>query len=131
MPVISSLVVTPVALLLGIASGGAGHGDYFAAMLLFPYTMLSAAAFGYISLPFILLAVGQFPACGIALGRANEKGRIGRAAFILVAARLIPGLAALVVAETRPPAGGQRVDALLVDQQPLGRLDERQLAAGS
>jgi hypothetical protein len=97
-PVVCSLIVTLVALLLGIASGGAGHGNYFAAKLLFPYTMLTAAAFDYISLPFILLAVAQFPAYGIVLGGANEKGRVGRMAVILLTAHAAAVAAVLLIA---------------------------------
>jgi hypothetical protein len=76
-PVIASVIVAPIALFLGIASGGVGHGDYLAAMILFPYTMLSAAVFDSITLPFIILAIIQFPLYGGALGYANEKDRLG------------------------------------------------------
>ena len=100
-PVVCSLVVTPIALLLGVASGGAGHGNYFAAMLLFPYTMLSAAAFDSIYLPFVLLAVVQFPAYGIVFGRANETGRIVRVAVILVAAHAVAVVAVLLFASEK------------------------------
>lgn len=69
-----SLIVTPIALLLGVGSAGAGHGDYRLAMILFPYTLLSAVIFDSITIPFIILAIIQFPLYGIALGQANEKG---------------------------------------------------------
>ncbi|MGH9941590.1 MAG: hypothetical protein ACRD9R_04420 [Pyrinomonadaceae bacterium] len=95
-PVVCSLVVTPLALLLGVASGGAGHGDYFAAMLLFPYTMLSAVVFDYIHVPFILLAVAQFPGYGLSLGYANEKGRFARVAVILLTLHVV-SVAAVVL----------------------------------
>ena len=58
------VLITPVALLLGVASGGAGHGDYFIAKLLFPFTMLSTMFVGSITSPFILLAFVQFPIYG-------------------------------------------------------------------
>lgn len=99
-PVICSLIVTPVALLLGIGSAGVGHGDYFAAMLLFPYTMLSVVAFDSIPLPFILLAVAQFPAYGIGLGYANERGRLARTAVILAAIHVTAAVAILLLAQT-------------------------------
>ena len=35
-----SLVATPIALLLGLFSAGAGHGNYIIATLLFPFTVL-------------------------------------------------------------------------------------------
>jgi hypothetical protein len=97
-PVICSLVVTPIALLVGVASGGAGHGNYFAAKLLFPYTMLSATAFDYIYLPFVLLVIAQFPAYGIILGYANDKGHIARLAAILLIVHSVAVAAALLLA---------------------------------
>ena len=83
-PVIVSLILTPIALLLGIGSGGAGHGDYFWAKVLFPYTLLSAFVFGSITVPFILLAVAQFPLYGVGLGYADGFGRSARLALILL-----------------------------------------------
>ena len=83
-PVIVSLVVTPVALLLGIASAGAGHGDYFWAKILFPYTMLSTFLFQSITAPFILLAIAQFPLYGVSLGYADGRGQLTRRALVLL-----------------------------------------------
>jgi hypothetical protein len=75
-PIALSFMVTPVFLYLGIASGGAGHGHYLLAKILFPFTMLSTRAFGSIVAPFILLAIIQFPLYGFILGSANVKGRM-------------------------------------------------------
>jgi len=83
-PIIVSLILTPIALLLGIGSGGAGHGDYLWARVLFPYTMLSAFLFGAITVTFILLAVAQFPLYGAGLGYARGGGRLARLAIILL-----------------------------------------------
>ena len=85
-PIIVSLILTPIALLLGIGSGGGGHGEYLWAKILFPYTMLSASLFGSITVPFILPAVAQFPLYGIGLGYAHGGGRIARLAIILLLA---------------------------------------------
>ena len=85
-PIIVSLILTPIALLLGIGSGGGGHGDYFWAKILFPFTMLSALLFGSITVPFILLAVTQFPLYGIGVGYAHGGGRSARLAIILLLA---------------------------------------------
>src|SRR5688572_27711113 len=82
-PVIASLIVTPIALLLGIGSAGAGHGDYRLAMILFPYTLLSASVFDSITPPFIILAIIQFPIYGVALGYAHEKGRLLSMSIVL------------------------------------------------
>jgi hypothetical protein len=93
-PMITSLAVTPIAILLGIGSAGAGHGDYCLAMLLFPYTMLSAMIFNSITLPFTILAIIQFPFYGFVLGGANEKGRLVLTAIILC---LLHGVASAIM----------------------------------
>ena len=86
MPVIASLAATPVFLILGLGSAGAGHGDYVLARILFPYTILSALFIDSIVAPFIVLAVVQFPLYGLALGKAAQKGRLLKTlCFILVA----------------------------------------------
>jgi hypothetical protein len=95
-PVIISLVVTPIALFLGVLSAGAGHGHYGMAKLLFPYTMLPAMVSGQISSFFILLAVAQFPAYGIVLGLANEKGRARLGAVVLSIAHTTAVVAVLL-----------------------------------
>ncbi len=75
-PLVISLIVTPIFLYLGIASGGAGHGNYLLAKLLFPFTMLSTRVVGSIVAPFILLAIIQCPAYGFILGAANVRRTI-------------------------------------------------------
>ena len=79
-----SLLATPVCLLLGLASAGVGHGDYRLAMVLFPFTMLSAFAFNSITIPFIIVAVIQFPLYGILVGFANvrHKGLVTAACIL-------------------------------------------------
>lgn len=73
------LLATPIALLLAMLSTGAGHGNYLWAILLFPLTMLSTAALGSITAPFVLLAVIQYPIYGWIVGNAlrPEKSRLG------------------------------------------------------
>jgi hypothetical protein len=97
-PVIVSLIATPVALLLGFMSAGMGHGDYFVATLLFPYTMLSTGVFEEIILPFVLLALVQFPAYGFIIGRANERRQAGRVGLYVLAAHAAATVAALAFA---------------------------------
>ncbi len=63
-------VVMPIAAVLGVVSGGAGHGDYFLAKMLFPFTMLSTFVLGSITLPFVLLALAQFPIYGWLVGHS-------------------------------------------------------------
>ena len=95
---IVSLIVTSLALLLGVGSAGAGHGDYRLAMILFPYTLLSAAIFVSITTPFIILAIMQFPLYGIALGHANEKGRISLMSILLCVVHGVAATAMFLVA---------------------------------
>ncbi len=75
-PVVVALAVTPIFLYLGIASGGAGHGNYLLAKVLFPFTMLSTRALGSITAPFVILAIIQFPLYGVVVGSANLKSKL-------------------------------------------------------
>jgi len=95
-PMIASLVLTPVALFLAVVSGGAGHGDYLWARILFPYTMLSTLRVGSITGPFIWLAIVQFPVYGVALGVANKNHKILPAAFLLLAIHSVAAIIASV-----------------------------------
>ena len=100
-PVLTSLVATPICLLLAISSAAAGHGSYFLAKLLFPFTMLSTIVFGSIAVPFILLAIIQFPFYGIFLGVGNVRGRfIPLAVGVLVAHTLAVGASVLFIKES-------------------------------
>lgn len=92
-PVIASLVATPVCLLIGIASGGAGHGDYVLARILFPYTMLASFLFEEIVAPLVVLAVAQFPLYGVALGVAAKRGRFGVTLLLLLAVHALAAAA--------------------------------------
>ena len=95
---IASLIVMPIALLLGVGSAGAGHGDYRLAMILFPYTLLSTSVFDSITPPFIILAIIQFPIYGVALGYANEKRRLLSISIVLCVVHGIAVAAMLLVA---------------------------------
>jgi hypothetical protein len=75
-----SLIATPFALLLGLDSGGAGHGNYILAAILFPYTLLSTAVSGTIKAAFVGVAVVQFPVYGVILAFAG-----GRRSFVAMA----------------------------------------------
>lgn len=84
-PIILSLIITPLALISAILSAGAGHGSYFLAKILFPYTMLSTSLFESITTPFILLAIVQFPLYGLILAFVSVgKGiKIGLSIILL------------------------------------------------
>jgi hypothetical protein len=83
-PFIACLIATPICLFLALLSGGAGHGDYLWAKILFPYPMLSTLIFESIAAPSIILAIIQFPLYGVALGLANRRQKIGHVAIALM-----------------------------------------------
>jgi len=84
-PLAVSIAWTPFALLGGIASAGMGHGDYVAATILFPYTMLSTAWVGRINNLFVFVAVVQWPLYGLALsGALRHSRRFCLFAFLLL-----------------------------------------------
>jgi hypothetical protein len=85
-PIIVGALLTPLCLLLAIGSGGAGHGNYFYAKLLYPYTMLPALGEGAIWLPAILFAVFQFPLYGLIYALAAKRRKQAIAAIVLVIA---------------------------------------------
>src|SRR5438874_193743 len=90
-------LLTPLCLLIGIASGGAGHGNYILAKLLFPFTMFSTIFFGSITEPFITLALIQYPAYGVISGFANRKNRLLLASAIVFTIHGVMAVVCLVV----------------------------------
>lgn len=68
------LVLTPFCLLVGFFSAGAGHGSYFFAKVLFPFTMISTVFYDEITLTFLVLGLIQFPMYGVFLGAMNRFG---------------------------------------------------------
>ncbi len=70
------VAVTPVAFFLSIVSGGSGHGDYGAARLLYPYSMLLTRLtdnhIGWLALSVAML---QFPVYGAAMGIGASRPR--------------------------------------------------------
>ena|ERR671912_57096 len=97
-PIIVSLVFTPIALLLGVGSAGAGHGDYFWAKILFPFTMLSTFLFQSITAPFILLAIVQFPLYGLTLALASGRKRLASLAIGLAVVHILAAVLCLFLA---------------------------------
>ena len=96
-PIIISLIVTPFALLLGIASAGAGHENYFWAKILFPYTMLSTFFFQSITIPFILLTIVQFPPYGFLLAVAGERKRLGPLGVVMAVVHILGVMLCLIL----------------------------------
>ena len=73
---IVGVVVTPIAVIAAMISGGAGHGDYVAAQVLYPVPILLSDLLGDFSLPLIVLALAQFPMYGVLGGSFWLKGLI-------------------------------------------------------
>ena len=73
--VIAGVLLTPPALLLVIASGGAGHGDYGFARALFPVPMVIAGLAGRIGPVSIAFAVAQIPVVGGLAGWSFARQR--------------------------------------------------------
>lgn len=98
-PFIASIIVTPLAVLIAFMSAGFGHGDYWGAKLIFPYTMLAAlflapdASYLVKAFLLIILPITQFPIYGLVLTFASEKDWLRRLAVHLAVAHII--LAAL------------------------------------
>jgi hypothetical protein len=90
--------LTPFMLFLGLMSAGAGHGDYFLAKILFPYTLLSTAAFERIEPPFVFLTIIQYPAYGVVIGLANVRRKLLISSAVLALIHVLAFIAAFVFA---------------------------------
>jgi hypothetical protein len=73
---IVGFLVMPLCIAAAVQSGGRGHGDYWWAKVLFPYTMLSTLLFHSITVPFISLAVAQMPIYGSIMGIAWKRDKL-------------------------------------------------------
>src|ERR1700733_6050682 len=82
--VVGCMVLTPLLLYVAVASAGAGHGSYFWAKALFPYTMLAAKVVNSITPALEGLAVVQVPIYGLLLGLGAKAGRLLRIVVSLV-----------------------------------------------
>src|SRR5262249_20594439 len=91
------ILITPVLLIVTVGLMGSGHGTYYAAKVLFPWTMMSTAATKEITVPFIALAVVQYPLYGISLDWARAKGGFKPAALMLVVVHCLAVLLAFAV----------------------------------
>ena len=82
------------AIIVVVALAGAGHGTYFPAALLFPFTMLLALWVGTISPPLVALALVQYPVYGLLLAKLKGSQQALQYVFSLHAiAALIAGIA--------------------------------------
>ena len=87
--------LTPIMLFIGLISSGVGHGDYFLAKILFPYTMLSTAAFDRVEPPFVFLTFIQYPVYGVVIGLANVRRKLLISGGVLAVIHVLAVIAAL------------------------------------
>lgn len=69
-------ILTPFLLLLVIFLMGGGHGYYEPAIVLFPTGLISFSLFDEIIIPFMVLAVIQYPVYGLLIDKSNNKRKI-------------------------------------------------------
>ncbi|HKB59886.1 MAG TPA: hypothetical protein VKC56_07535 [Gallionellaceae bacterium] len=79
-----SVVIQLVAIVLGGVSAGAGHGSYFVAKLLFPYTLLAGGMEGPIPESFVTLAGIQYLLYGFVWAMAVKYKRVAPVIIALV-----------------------------------------------
>jgi len=96
--IVSTILVTPVAIFLALVSTGGGHGNYFFAKIFFPYTMFSTHFFDdTITLPFAVLALVQIPFYGIFLAIGARKKKLKLAAISITILHFIALLLCLLI----------------------------------
>lgn len=93
------ILITPVFLFVTVLAMGGGHGTYYAAKTLFPWTMMSTAATKSITQPMVALAIAQYPLYGIILDAARARSRSRPAALVLVAAHVLAVLLAFAISD--------------------------------
>ncbi len=86
---LAACILTPFAVILALALAGAGHGSYFAAKILFPYTMLSTHWLEAITIPFVILALVQFPLYGLFLAFGSRKQHYWSLALLILIVHML------------------------------------------
>jgi len=66
-------------MLVGAAAAGSGVGNYFPAMILYPFALLAVGAFELNYIYLMVLALLQFPIYGTVLGWGAQKRCFGLA----------------------------------------------------
>ena len=85
------IVIAIPAILVAVMSGGAGHGSYIAARVLFPFSMLLTRLEGSIGPVAMCMGLFQFPLYGALVGRALAL-KTYRASAVLTVVHLIAAL---------------------------------------
>ena len=93
-PVIASVPMTAICLFISLVTADFGFETYVAAMIFFPYIMLSILWFGVIPPAIGIVSLFQWPLYGIIIGRAWMKGKF----IVVVEILLLIHLVAVVLA---------------------------------
>ncbi|MBX2930730.1 MAG: hypothetical protein KF781_02145 [Chitinophagaceae bacterium] len=80
---------------MAIFAMGAGHGTYIPAMGLFPFGMLGVLLQDKISLPFIIIAILQYPMYGFIVDKANSSRQLRLSLLIVLLTHIL--LATLII----------------------------------
>lgn len=92
--VLVGIAVEAVAIFVVVGAAGAGHGTYVPAALCFPFSMAISALKGTILPAFVAIALIQFPAYGLLIGRAANPSQ---RAFLLACIHAGSALLALLL----------------------------------
>jgi len=93
------VAVTPVLLLVVDFTVGAGHGTYYAAKILFPYTMASTAFTTGMSEPFVAVGIVQYPLYGVLLDWARYVGRFKPTLLALAGVHFVTIVLAFLISD--------------------------------
>lgn len=86
-----SLLTIPL-LFVAILFMGGGHGTYIPAMALFPFGLISTILFDRITMPFVVLAIIQYPLYGLIIDKARQANKSKIVWPILIAVHIILAL---------------------------------------
>jgi len=81
--------------LIAVAAAAGGHGSYGPAAVLFPYTMVSTRFLDGITMPFVALALIQFPVYGFAVAWMRERYGHWRSSGGVLALHVVAALVAI------------------------------------
>lgn len=70
------VLLTPVLLFIAVFLAGGGHGWYEPAIMLFPFGLISILFSRSIELPFIILAILQYPVYGLLIDSIGTRKSI-------------------------------------------------------
>ena len=71
---IAGLAITPIACIVALVSGGAGHGSYVAARLVLPYAYASIGMYSRRWTCRVRVCVAQWPVYGLVLDKVEYRG---------------------------------------------------------